>query len=212
MNSDNSPARGVPSARVLFSEGEIQTVVAELARDVEGRLGAGEVPVLVGMLRGSLILMADLVRKLDRVHVDFLSLSRFSQTDDGSGRARIEKDLETDITGKRVIIVEDVVDTGLTLSYLKTSLMARRPESVEVLALLDKRARRIIDVPIDYVGLEIGDEFALGYGLDYAQLYRNAPFIFAVDDLDELVARPDAYVSFMTNMMRRGEAAQLAAK
>lgn len=197
---------------MLFTQDEIQRQVDELAERVESSLTGAEVPILVGLLRGSLVLMADLVRRLNRVHVDFLSLSRFSQSDSGSGRARIEKDLEIDITGRRVILVEDVVDTGLTLSYLTSSFQARNPKSVEVLALVDKRARRIIDIPIDFGGFEIGDEFVLGYGLDYAQLYRNVPFLFGVDDLDELVRRPDAYFPFASRLMREGEQAQQAAK
>lgn len=204
-----SPA---PSARVLFTQGEIQRQVVKLADNVESSLIGGEVPVLVGLLRGSLVLMADLVRRISRVHVDFLSLNRFSQSEPESGRVRIEKDLEVDITGRRVILVEDVVDTGLTLSYLTSSFQARNPKSVEILALVDKRARRIIDIPIDFAGFEIGDEFILGYGLDYAQLYRNVPFIFGVDDLDELVRQPDAYFPFVSRLMSDGEQAQQAAK
>lgn len=197
---------------MLFTEGEIQRKVDDLATGLESSLTGGEVPILVGLLRGSLILLADLARRLSRAHVEFLSLSRFSQAEAGSGRARIEKDLEIDISGRRVILVEDVVDTGLTLSYLTSSLAARNPESVEVLALVDKRARRIIDIPIRFAGFEIGDEFVLGYGLDYAQLYRNVPFLFGVDDLDELVRQPDAYFHFAKELMQGGERAQQAAK
>ncbi|RIK07411.1 MAG: hypoxanthine phosphoribosyltransferase [Acidobacteria bacterium] len=212
MSSETLEPQRTSPARVLFTQGEIQRQVDELAGRLESSLADGEVPILVGLMRGSLVLMADLVRRLSSVHVDFLSLSRFSQSESGSGRARIEKDLEIDITGRRIIFVEDVVDTGLTLSYLTSSFEARNPKSIEVLALLDKRARRIIDIPIDFAGFEIGDEFVLGYGLDYAQLYRNVPFLFGVDDLDVLVRQPDAYFSFARELMRGGEEAQQAAK
>lgn len=201
-----------PGARILFTEGEIQGRVGELARELEVTIREQEVPLLIGMLRGSLLFMADLVRHLSTVSLDFLSLSRFSGARSGRARVRIEKDLEIDVTDRRVVIVEDVVDTGLTLSFLRTSLLSRGARSVEVLALLNKRVRRIIDIPIEFVGFEIGDEFVLGYGLDYAQLYRNIPFVFGVDDLDRLVAQPDSYLPFALEMVRGGEDAQMASK
>lgn len=164
------------------------------------------------MLRGSLIFLADLIRQLSGGHVEFLAISSFKESEKKPGRVRLEKDLDSDIQGRRVLVVEDVVDTGFTLSYLLSSLRAREPSSLDVVALFDKRARRIIDLPIAYAGFEIADEFVLGYGLDYAQRYRNMPFVFAADDLDALVDDPDVYMTGALQLMAGGEAAQAAAR
>ncbi len=161
--------------RVLFNTNQIQDRVTDLAyrisEDYEGRR-----PVLVGVLRGVMCFMADLMRDISLpVAVEFMAVSPFA----GGSRpgVRITKDLDGDISGEHVILVEDIVDTGMTLNYLVQYLRSRGPASLEVCTLLDKRVRRIVEAPLKYVGFEIPDEFVVGYGLDYMELYRNLPFI-----------------------------------
>ena len=138
-----------------------------------------------------MLFLADLVRRIDvPVEIDFLAISSYEPE---SGRVRLIKDLEIDLAGRDVILVEDVVDTGLTLAYLLAELRARGPASLEVCTLLDKRARRIVPQPLAYVGFEIGDEFVVGYGLDFRGRYRNLDLV-AAGDLEALAADPDAYV------------------
>jgi hypoxanthine phosphoribosyltransferase len=148
---------------------------AEIRQDYEGRE-----PVLLGVLNGSVPFLADLSRHLrPEIEIDFLSLTRFGR----EGRVAIAVDSATPIAGRDVIVVEDIVDTGLTLSYLRGLLETRRPASLAAATLIDKRPRRIVDVPLDYRGFEIGDEFLLGYGLDWEGRYRNIPSLWAVLDL-----------------------------
>ena len=157
----------------------------ELSRSYPGGV------VLVAVLKGSLLFVADLVRRLTtEAEVDFLAISSYAQ---GTGRVRLVKDLDVDISGRDVVLVEDIVDTGLTLAYLLGELGRRSPASLEVCALLDKVARRIVPTPLRFVGFEIPDEFALGYGLDFAGRYRNLDLV-AVGDLDALAVDPDCYV------------------
>jgi hypoxanthine phosphoribosyltransferase len=166
-----------PVARVLVPQAELQRRVAELGAAIT-RDFAGSRPVLIGVLRGVVCFMADLMRAIELpVTVDFLALSSY---DEQHERLRFTKDLELDIRGQRVIVVEDVVDTGISLHRLLQYLDEREPGSVSVCALLDKRARRLATVSLDYVGFEIGDEFAVGYGLDYRQEFRNLPYIGVV--------------------------------
>ena len=163
---------------------------AEITKDYAGRS-----PVLVGVLKGSVLFMADLVRHIDLpVRVDFMAISSYGEGG-RSGVVRILKDLSDPIEGEDVILVEDIIDTGLTVTYLLTNLRARKPRSLEVCALLDKSARRIIEVPIRYEGFDIPDEFVLGYGLDHQGRYRNLRTIIGVRDLDALDADPDAIVA-----------------
>ena len=148
--------------------------------------------LLVAVLKGSVLFLADLVRRLTvPVEVDFLGISSYEAE---TGRVRLTKDLDADISEREVVLVEDVVDTGLTLSYLLTQLAARNPRSLEVCTLFDKRARRIVPQPLTYVGYEIGDEFVVGYGLDFRGRYRNLDLV-ASGDLDALAADPDAHVA-----------------
>lgn len=149
--------------------------------------------VLVGVLKGALLFLADLVRAIPDipVEVDFIAISRFAPD---SGRVRITQDVQIDIAGRDVVIVEDIVDTGLTLSYLSAQLAARGPRTLDVAALLDRVSRRIVPEPVRYRGVELDDGFVLGYGLHYRDLYRNLPFV-AVGELDEVRERPDVYVS-----------------
>jgi hypoxanthine phosphoribosyltransferase len=147
--------------------------------------------VLVAVLKGSVCFLADLVRSVTvSCQVDFLAISSYAE---GTGRVRIVKDLDTDISGKEVVLVEDIVDTGLTLTYILGELERRGPRSLAVCALLDKAARRIVPTPIQYVGFAIEDEFVLGYGLDYAERYRNLDRVVA-GDLAALRLEPDAHV------------------
>ncbi|MFN3974003.1 MAG: hypoxanthine phosphoribosyltransferase [Dehalococcoidia bacterium] len=159
--------------RVLFSTDAIQKRVAELGRQISQDY-KGKEPVLVGVLRGVLCFMADLMRAISLpVSVDFMAISYYGK---GEG-VRITKDLDLDIRGRDVLLVEDIVDTGMTLHFILRYLESRGPSSLRVCALLDKRVRRIADVPIHYVGFEVPDEFLVGYGLDYLEKYRNLPFI-----------------------------------
>jgi len=159
--------------RVLIPPNRLQERVAELARAIEEDYRDQD-PVLVGVLRGVVCFMADLMRHLSiPLTVDFMAISSY-----GQGRSvRIVKDLDEDIGGRHVLLVEDVVDTGMTLKKVIEHLEAKGPASLRVCALLDKRARRLVDVPLHYVGFEIPDEFVVGYGLDFRQRYRNLPFI-----------------------------------
>ena len=139
--------------------------------------------LLVGVLKGAVFFMADLVRHLTiPCEIDFMAVSSYGNTTDSSGVVRILKDLDISIEGRHVLIVEDILDSGLTLSYLLRSLGARRPASLEVCALLTKPARRKADISCRYVGFEIADRFAIGYGLDYAEKFRNLPYIAALDE------------------------------
>lgn len=166
-----------PIDRILFTEREIATRVEELGRQIS-RDYAGRDLVLVGVLRGVTPFMADLMRRISvPLRVDYLALSPY-QGDDS--QLRFTKALEEDVTGADVLVVEDIVDTGMSLHRLLQYLRRRNPAGVEVCALLDKRVRRLADVPIAYVGFEIGDEFVVGYGLDYRQQYRNLPFIATI--------------------------------
>jgi hypoxanthine phosphoribosyltransferase len=151
---------------------------AELSRDYEGR----EL-FMMGVLKGAVFFLADLMRE---VHVpcelDFMAVSSYGSLTDSSGVVRILKDLDSSIEGKDVLIVEDIVDSGLTLNYLLRNLRGRKPRSLEVCALLVKPARRKIELPIRYVGFEIPDRYVVGYGLDLDQRYRNLPYVAAIDD------------------------------
>ncbi len=159
--------------------------------------------VLVGVLKGALIFLADLVRAIPDivVEVDFMSISRFAPD---SGRVRILHDLERDIGGRDVVIVEDIIDTGLTLAYLSAQLGARGPHRLRACTLLDRPARRIVPQEVRYRGVELTNEYVLGYGLHVHDLYRNVPYVIAADR-DVLVARPDAYVG---DVYRNGTGAE----
>ncbi len=160
---------------VLISASELERRVAELGAQVS-RDYAGKEPLLVGVLRGVTCFMADLMRQLSLpLAIDFMSISSYEG--DRSGAVRILKDLDEDVEGRDVLVVEDIVDTGMTLNHLLQYLSARRPAAVRVCTLLDKRVRRLVDVPLDYVGFEVPDEFVVGYGLDFRQKFRNLPFI-----------------------------------
>jgi hypoxanthine phosphoribosyltransferase len=164
-------------AEVLIPSGKIEERIRELGERIT-RDYAGEKLLLVGVLRGAVVVMGDLMRCIDLpCEIDFMDISSYGSGTSSSGVVRILKDLEEDITGRHVLIVEDIIDTGLTLSYLRRSLLARKPASLEVCALLTKPSRRRVELDIKYLGFEVPDEFVVGYGLDYAGTYRNLPDI-----------------------------------
>ncbi len=161
------------SLRVLITEREIQQRVRELAEAIDRDYPEG-ILYLVGVLKGAAIFLADLVRAVRRpVRLDFIGISSYGAAKTSSGEVRLTKDLDVSIAGAHVLVVEDIVDTGLTLRYLLRLLSSRQPRSLRVVALLDKRERRVCEVPVDYVGFVIPDQFVVGYGLDYAEDYRG---------------------------------------
>ena len=172
-----------PGTRLLFSEADIQQRVHALGAALTATYSGADELVAVGILKGSTPFLADLVRavKLD-VAVDFMAISSYAEDRSRAGTVRIVKDLEGDIGGKDVLVVEDIVDTGLTLSYLARALRARDPRSLRSVALLDRLARRIVPVAVDFVGFAIPDVFVLGYGLDWQGRYRNLRDLLAVDE------------------------------
>jgi hypoxanthine phosphoribosyltransferase len=183
-------------AEVLISQGDLAARVAELGGELSADYAVhGRVPILVGVLKGSTFFLADLVRSITAdVGVDFMSISSYSAAMSPSGVVRIVKDLEHDIAGRDVVIVEDIVDTGLTLTYLRRALSERHPRSLKAVTLLDKAARRIVPVDLEYRGFEIPDVFVVGYGLDFMGRYRNVPELLSVGDLPRLANDPDLLV------------------
>ncbi len=164
--------------KILIPERDLQDRVAELAREIDDLYTDADRPLLVCVLKGAFVFLADLTRRIQTVHeVDFMEVSSYGAGTESSGVVRILLDLESNIEGRHVLIVEDIVDTGRTLSYIIRNLRTRGPASLRVCALLSKPARREMDIPVDWVGFEIPDEFVVGYGLDYAEAYRNLPFV-----------------------------------
>ena len=175
--------------RPLIGREDLEATVRRLGAEISADYPGGV--LLVAVLKGSVFFLADLVRAMSiDVEVDFLSISSYAP---GTGRVRIVKDLDSDVFGRDIVLVEDIVDTGLTVTYLLGELARRAPRSLEACTLLDKRPRRIVPTPVRYVGFEIGDEFALGYGLDFAERYRNLDHIVA-GDVRALREDPDAHV------------------
>ncbi|MBQ2311928.1 MAG: hypoxanthine phosphoribosyltransferase [Clostridia bacterium] len=162
---------------VLITREQLAQRVRELGQQITKDY-EGEPVLLVGILRGSVPFMADIMREIDLdVTIDFMSVSSYGGSTKTSGVVRIVKDLETPIEGKNVIIIEDIIDTGLTLHYLKGHLLGRGPKSLKICAILDKPSRRKIDIKGDYIGFEVEDKFIVGYGLDFNQRYRQLPYI-----------------------------------
>jgi hypoxanthine phosphoribosyltransferase len=156
----------------------VRELAAEISRDYEGRQ-----LFLVGVLKGAVFFLSDLMRHIEPpCEVDFMAVSSYGSSTDSSGVVRILKDLDAPIEGRDVLIVEDIVDSGLTLSYLLRTLKAREPASLEVCALLTKPERRKVELPIKYVGFEIPNRFAIGYGLDHAERFRNLPFVAVLQE------------------------------
>lgn len=164
-------------AKILYSKEEIAEVVARLGAELAAEYH-GKNPLVVGVLRGSAPFMMDLVRAMDcYLEIDFMDVSSYGEALESSGNVRIVKDLDTDVRGRHVLLVEDIVDSGRTLEKLLELFSARHAVSVKVCTLLDKPERRVVDVKADYIGLEAPNEFVVGYGLDYQQKYRNLPYI-----------------------------------
>ena len=163
--------------KVLFSEEQLKSAVKKIAGEIN-RDYEGKEPVLIGILKGSVVFMADLMRRISvDCTTDFMSVSSYGGGAETSGSVRIRKDLDRSITGKDVIVIEDILDSGTTLSHLLEILEVRRPNSLKLCVLLDKPERRVTPVKYDYVGLTVPDEFIVGYGLDYDEKYRNLPYI-----------------------------------
>ena len=162
---------------ILVQADELQHRVRELGAQIT-RDYADRDLLLIGVLKGAVFFMADLMRELSiPCEIDFMAISSYGAGTDSSGVVRILKDLEINISGRDVLVVEDIIDSGLTLSYLRRTLGARKPASLEICALLTKPERREVDVPVRYVGFEIPNRFVIGYGLDFAERYRNLPYI-----------------------------------
>lgn len=163
---------------VLLSETQIAERVREMGAQISQDYAHNPNVLLIGVLRGVAVFFGDMMRAVSLpVDIDFMSISSYGASTRSSGVVRILKDLDENITGRHVLILEDIIDTGLTLSYLVRLLQERRPASLEICTLLDKPSRRLIEVPVKYVGFTIPDQFVVGYGLDYDQKYRNLPYV-----------------------------------
>jgi len=162
---------------VLFDEYKIQTRIHELGLEISNSY-RGSIPVLIGILKGGFIFLADLARSITiPIEVDFLAISSYGSNTSSSGVVKIRKDIDIDISSRDVIVIEDIVDTGLSLAYIKDYLWQHKPASLKTCVLLDKPDAHKTDVTFDYIGFSIKNEFVVGYGLDYAEKYRNLPFI-----------------------------------
>ncbi|CAN5749808.1 hypoxanthine phosphoribosyltransferase [soil metagenome] len=178
MNAEKSD--GIKA--VLITEEQIQTAIRDIAAELDEACG-GETPLMVGVLTGAVTFMADLMRAMrSHVQIDFMAVSSYGNETSSSGVVRILKDLNQDIANRHVIVVEDIVDSGLTLQYLLDNLRRRDPARISVVALLRKVKADAIDVQVDRVGFDIPDEFVVGYGLDYAGRYRNLPYIGVLNE------------------------------
>jgi hypoxanthine phosphoribosyltransferase len=174
--------RGEPAVgEVIVDREQLRARVAQLGAEITRDYAGGEL-FLMGVLKGAVFFLADLMRDIDlHCELDFMAVSSYGSLTDSSGVVRILKDLDAPIEGKDVLIVEDIIDSGLTLSYLIRNLESREPASLEVCALMTKPERRQIDVPVRYIGFEIPNRFVIGYGLDFAERYRNLPYVGVLD-------------------------------
>jgi hypoxanthine phosphoribosyltransferase len=167
---------------ILIGEDELQARIRELGTEISADYQGKEL-LLVGVLKGAVFFMADLMRGISvSCEIDFMAISSYGASTDSSGVVRILKDLDLNIDGRHVLVVEDIIDSGLTLSYLLRNLESREPASLEICALLTKPDRREIDVPVRYIGFEIPNRFVIGYGLDFAERYRNLPYVGVLRD------------------------------
>lgn len=161
----------------MISEGDLQVRIREVAKEIEKDY-KGKDLVCVGLLKGSIMFMADLIKSIELdLAMDFMKVSSYHGGSDSTGVVKILKDVDEDLTGKDVLIIEDIIDTGLTLKSVKKFLMSKQPKSLKVCSLLDKPSRRKVEMVGEYIGFEIPDEFVVGYGLDYDELHRNLPYI-----------------------------------
>jgi hypoxanthine phosphoribosyltransferase len=183
MNSDSTPSEfRSPNLRVLIEPEKIQERIRELGEQIT-RDYSGKQLFLIGVLKGACVFLSDLIRNIDLpIAIDFIAVSSYGTSSSSSGEVRILKDSDTSLKGRDVLIVEDIVDTGLTLSYLQDIFRRRDANSVAVVALLDKPERRVRQVEVAYIGFEIPNAFVVGYGLDYAERYRNLPFVGVVQE------------------------------
>ncbi|MDX6543477.1 MAG: hypoxanthine phosphoribosyltransferase [Gaiellaceae bacterium] len=180
MSSGTELEAGV--GEILIERDALQERVAALGREVSADYANRDL-LLIGVLKGAVFFMADLMRHITvPCEVDFMAISSYGASTDSSGVVRILKDLDINIEGRDVLVVEDIIDSGLTLSYLMRNLEAREPASLEVCALLTKPDRREMDVPVRYIGFEIPNRFVIGYGLDFAERYRNLPYVAVLSD------------------------------
>ncbi|AYO31882.1 MAG: hypoxanthine phosphoribosyltransferase [Thermoanaerobacteraceae bacterium] len=164
--------------KILISEEQIRNRLKELGKRITEDYRDKDNFLLVGVLKGAIIFMSDLIRHIDLpLQVDFMAISSYGASTESSGVVRILKDLEENVEGKNLLIVEDIIDSGLTLSYMYNILKSRKPASIKICTLLDKPSRRKADIKVDYLGFEIPDYFVVGYGLDYGEKYRNLPYI-----------------------------------
>jgi len=165
-------------SEILIAERELQARLAELGKEISGAYRDEDCPLLVCVLKGAFVFLADLTRRLEVRHeIDFMEISSYGSRTVSTGVVRILLDLEQNVEGRHVLIIEDIIDSGRTLDYITRNLRTRGPASLRVCTLLSKPSRREIDVPLDWVGFEIPDRFVVGYGLDFAEIYRNLPFI-----------------------------------
>jgi len=170
------------TTKTLISEQDIQARIRSLAAEIEADYPREDGVHLVAILKGGFMFMADLVRAMsERVTMDFMAVSSYGKSTTSSGQVRVLKDLDSNVEGRNIILVEDIVDTGLTLHYLQELLRARAPKSLKTACLLSKPSRRKVDVEVDYIGFTIEDHFVVGYGLDYAEKYRNLPHIAVLE-------------------------------
>jgi hypoxanthine phosphoribosyltransferase len=169
---------------IILTESQIEEKVRELAAQITKDY-SDKPPIFIGILKGSVIFLSDLIRSIDLpIRLDFIAVSSYGSEMTSSGVVRIQYDLKTSIEGRDVLVVEDIVDTGLTLAYLMENFATRHPKSIKICALLDKKEARKSDIElkIDYVGFEVPDQFLVGYGLDYNEKYRNLPFVAAISE------------------------------
>jgi hypoxanthine phosphoribosyltransferase len=186
-------------ASVLYAREEIRRRVEELGRTITGEY-VGREPVLVSVLTGGAMFLADLIRSIDaRLETHFMAISRYGGAEESRGRVQILLDVDADLSDRDVILVEDMVDTGMTSRYLLSVLGARRPATLEICALLDRSVRRIVPLEPRYVGFDCPDAFVVGYGLDFMDRYRSIPDILRVDDLAALRSDPDALAPLLTD-------------
>src|SRR5688572_16597985 len=178
--SDDEP-RAAGVARILIGDSEIRARTAEMAKELD-KTYRDDVPLLVGVLNGAMTFMSDLMREMRiPLEIDFMAVSSYGAATESSGVVRILKDLDQEIEGRRIVVVEDIVDSGLTLQYLLDVLERRNPRDIRVVALLKKEKPDAIEVQVDQIGFTIPDEFVIGYGLDYAGKYRNLPYVAVLD-------------------------------
>ena len=164
--------------RVLITDEQIKEKIKQLGEKINNDYKQSDNFLLVGVLKGAVLFMSDLIRHIDiPLQIDFMAVSSYGSSTESSGVVRILKDLDETVEGKDLLIVEDIIDSGLTLSYMCNILRSRKPASIKICALLDKPSRRKVDLNVDYLGFEIPDHFVVGYGLDYAEKYRNLPYI-----------------------------------